>query len=69
MIQVKVAVVGSRTEEVTLNDGATVSEALSAAGRSADNLDIRIDGNSARLTTKVKDGDIIHLVARAKGGR
>lgn len=68
MIIVKVAVVGSRTEEVTLNDGAKVSEALQIAGKSADNLDIRIDGNAATTNTTLKNGDIIHLVARAKGG-
>lgn len=69
MIQVKVAVVGTRTEEVTLEDNSTVSDALRAANKSADNLDIRVDGKAATLTTKVVDGDVIHLLAKTKGGR
>lgn len=69
MILVKVAVVGTRTEEVSLEDNATVADALRAASKSAENLDIRIDGKAASLTTRLSDGDVIHLVAKTKGGR
>lgn len=69
MITVKVAELGQRSEEFLLEDGANVSTALSAAKKTTDNKDVRIDGSNVDTARKLKDGDVISLVPRVKGGR
>ena len=69
MITVKVARLGTTVQEVALNDGASVQDALIAAGLTVDGEDIRVNSSNAGLNDEVEDGDIITLVPKVKGGQ
>lgn len=68
MIDIKVVVVPGAVKEVVLEDGATVADALTAAGYSADGYTINLDGHSdASLDTVLSDGQRIAISKNAKG--
>ncbi len=69
MITVKVARLGNTVEEVALNEGASVQDALTAADLAVDGEDVRINSSNAGLTDEVRNGDIITLVPKVKGGQ
>lgn len=69
MITVKVARLGSAVVEVALAEGASVQDALTAAGLHIDNEELRINSSSAREGDEVEDGDIVTLVPKVKGGQ
>jgi putative ubiquitin-RnfH superfamily antitoxin RatB of RatAB toxin-antitoxin module len=66
---VKVARLGTAVQELALTDGATVNAALESADLSVENEDIRVNNGSASVTTVLKDGDIVTLVPKVKGGQ
>lgn len=65
---VKVAELGQVAVEVSLDDNATVADALRAANKSSSNKDIRIDGTNVSETHRISDQDVIALVPKVKGG-
>lgn len=70
MITVKVARLGTAVVEVALAEGATVQDAINAAGLSVDgNEELRINSETVRTTDEVEDGDIVTLVPKVKGGQ
>lgn len=66
-IIVKVGKMPGVLTEVALGAGATVANALEAAGLSADGMDIRVSGNTATLETALTNGSIVILAAKIKG--
>ena len=69
MITVKVARLGNTVQEVALNEGASVQDALNAAGLTVDGEDVRVNSSNASLNDEVTDGDIVTLVPKVKGGQ
>ena len=69
MITVKVARLGNTVQEVALNEGSSVQDALTAADLAVDGEDIRINSSNSNLTDVVRNGDIITLVPKVKGGQ
>lgn len=64
---VKVAQLGSRVVEVSLED-ATVHSALKTSGIVADGMEVRVNGEPASMDTLLSEGDIVTLVPAVKGG-
>lgn len=65
---VKVTITPSSGEPVELKaSGNSVAEVLKAAGRSAERMNIFVNGRAARPDTHVKTGDEIELQERAAG--
>jgi len=69
MITIKVARLGTTVQEVALNDGASVQDALIAAGLTVDGEDVRVNSSNSGLNDEVEDGDIVTLVPKVKGGQ
>jgi len=69
MITIKVARLGTTVLEVALNTGASVQDALTAAGLTVDGEDVRVNSSNAGLNDEVEDGDIVTLVPKVKGGQ
>ena len=68
-IFVKVARTGGSVTEVSLNGGRQVEDALDAADISYSESDrMRINGSPAQLDDELKDGDIVTISGRVKGG-
>jgi sulfur carrier protein ThiS len=65
---VKIAQVGKKVEEVCIEEGTTIAEALKIAGVKADGLDMRLNGDECDENDEVEDGDIITLIPKIKGG-
>ena len=66
---IKVARLGTAVQDIFLNTGQNVSDALAAAGLEKDNEEIRINSTSADLESTLEDGDIVTLVPKVKGGQ
>jgi hypothetical protein len=70
MISVRVgALPQTPIREVTLDEGATVRDALSAAGISLDGREVRVGGAPAGLDDEVSNGDSVLVTAQVKGNR
>jgi molybdopterin converting factor small subunit len=70
MITVKVARLGTAVQEVALAEGATVQQALDAAGLEVDgNEELRINEDTVSASDELSDGDIVTLVPKVKGGQ
>ncbi len=65
---VKVAKLGSKVQELFLENGATVSSVLELAGENSEGYEIRVNGQPAAEDTPLSDGDIITLVPPIRGG-
>ena len=66
---IKVARLGTAVQEVALTDGQSVEDALVAADLSVDNEDIRVNSTNASESTILRNGDIVTLVPKVKGGQ
>jgi len=66
---VKVARLGTAVQELALTDGASVQMALEAADLEVDNEDIRVNNSTVSTSTILKEGDIVTLVPKVKGGQ
>ena len=69
MTTVKITKFPGRTEEVMLEDGSTVQDAIdsSSVAESADGFTIKINGNEATSASSIIDGDRIILATSTKG--
>ena len=68
-ILVKVARTGSKVQEVALNGGRTVEDALIAAGISKKTSEeIQVNGEEADLDMELENGDRVVLVKNVEGG-
>lgn len=66
---IKVARLGTAVQELALVDGSKVSDALAAADLDVENEDIRINNTTASQDSVLRDGDIVTLVPKVKGGQ
>jgi sulfur carrier protein ThiS len=66
---VKVARLGTAVQELALEANQTVADALTAADLTVENEDIRVNNTTASMTTVLRDGDIVTLVPKVKGGQ
>jgi|CXWL01.1.fsa_nt_gi sulfur carrier protein ThiS len=66
-IEVRVGTVPGSVKDYVLNGRRTVSDALSAAGLSATNYEIRVNMQLASLETDLDEGDTVLLVKKIKG--
>jgi len=66
-IMVKLTQVPGATQEFGLNDGATVSDLLTEAGKDGSNYAIRVNGSTASGTTRLSDGSTVLLSKNAVG--
>ena len=66
---VKVARLGTAVQEIALVDGQKVSDALLAADLEVENEDIRVNNSTAAESQILRDGDIVTLVPKVKGGQ
>ncbi len=66
-IEVRVGTLPGIQKTVTLEDGATVQDAIDTAEMNAAGYDIRVDGDEATLGDVIEDGDMILLVKAVKG--
>ena len=67
MLQVKIIEVPGSVQEVALEDGATVADALTVAGVSADGYKITVDNRPASTSTSISNGSRIIVAKAAKG--
>lgn len=65
---IKVAKLGEKVKEFFLEEGKTVQDVLELAGFRTRGFDLRINGNPAKLTDVLADGDIVTLIPKIKGG-
>ena len=67
MITVKVIELPGAVREVALEDGATVGNALSVAGVSAEGYPIKVDSSEATVDTVLTDNARVIVSKSAKG--
>lgn len=68
-IRVRVLQLGRRVLQHTGPAGLTVAAALEGVGLgAAEGLDLRVNGASAGQDTVLRDGDVVTLIPRIKGG-
>jgi sulfur carrier protein ThiS len=70
---VKIAKLGSRVEEVMVEEGTTIGGALAAAGLTAEGYNIRLNRVDASVDTVLRNGgdvtNIVTLLPAIKGGK
>ena len=66
-IMVKLTQVPGATQEFGLEDGATVTDLLSIAGKDAGNYAIRVNGSPATTSAVLNDGATVLLSKNAVG--
>lgn len=66
-ITVRVGKLPGTIVDVALNGAHKASDALTAAGLSADGYEIRVNGSAAAPDTDLSDGDTVLLVKKIKG--
>lgn len=66
---IKVARLGTAVQEIALTENQTVGDALLAADLTVENEDIRVNNTSASTSTVLRNGDIVTLVPKVKGGQ
>ena len=66
---VKVARLGTAVQELALTENSSVNDALIAAGLEVENEDIRVNSSTASSSTVLREGDIVTLVPKVKGGQ
>ena len=68
-MKVKVLCLGRAAKEVTLEDGATVEQAIAESGFPKDSAYNRhVNGNHAMDSDTVQDGDVVTLLSAISGG-
>jgi molybdopterin converting factor small subunit len=68
-VRVRVLQLGRRVVEHTGAPGLTVSSAIEAVGlTNTQGLDLRVNGTPAEGATALRDGDVVTLIPRIKGG-
>jgi sulfur carrier protein ThiS len=70
MINAKVIRLPGTSQDVALNDGATVADALRAANTSVSSGEqLTVNGTPASTSTAVREGDRVVIVKGAKGNK
>ncbi|HSV94539.1 MAG TPA: thiamine biosynthesis protein ThiS [Spirochaetia bacterium] len=65
---VKVAAFGGKVQEVCLDEGATLEDALKAAEMSSESMEVTVNNREAELEDEVFDKDIVVLSPKVSGG-
>ena len=66
-ITVRVGKLPGRIQEIAMNGGRTVADALEAAELAAEGYEIRVNGSPADAETELDEGDVVLLVKKIKG--
>ena len=66
-ITVKVAKLPGPVQEIMLNGGRKVSDALAAANMEVDGHSVKVNGGEVDLTADLRNGDTVLLLKRIKG--
>ena len=67
-LNVRIVQLGKRVFEYAAEDGSTVEQGLAAAGISTSHMEIRVRGRTAELDQELREGDLITVIPRIKGG-
>jgi hypothetical protein len=67
--EVRVGRLPGRIENIVLNGGRKVSDALQGAGLDANGHEIRVNGVLGTMETELVQGDVVLLVRKIKGNR
>ena len=68
-ITVKVGRLPGKIEEIALNGGRSVADALEAFELDAEGYEIRVNGSPSDFDTELSDGDTVLLVKKIKGNQ
>ena len=69
-ITYKVAKLGQRTQEFFVENGDTkVADALAQGGYTAEGYDVRVNGDSAALDSRVPNNGLVTLIPKLKAGQ
>ncbi len=67
MIEIRIGKVPGSINSFALNDGATIQDALTAAGLSRDGFELRVDSASVDTNYRLRDGQTVLLCAKIRG--
>jgi molybdopterin converting factor small subunit len=68
-VRVRILQLGRRVLEHVGGPGLTVAAAIEAVGlAAAEGMDLRVNGAPAEPATSLRDGDVVTLIPRIKGG-
>ena len=67
-IVVKIGRIGSPVKEVVLQAGATVQDALTAAGENVTNCTLKLRGQDITTSSVIGDGSLITILPNVKNG-
>lgn len=68
-ITVRAGTVPGTLQDVALNSGATVADALRQANLSAEGFQVRVNGESADSSRQLQEGDTVLLTRQIKGNQ
>jgi hypothetical protein len=67
-VKVRIVQLGKGIIDHEAQEGDTVEDGLTAARIPVERMDIRVSGRPAELTTPLRDGDLVTVIPRIKGG-
>lgn len=66
---VKIGKMPGRIEEIALEDGTTVQQALEIVGLDSEGYEIRVNGTTSTTSAELSDGNVVLLTKMIKGNR
>ena len=66
-ITVRIGRLPGKIEEIALNGGRSVADALAASELDSEGYEIRVNGSPSDFDTELSDGDTVLLVKKIKG--
>ena len=67
-MKIRILKLGSAAHEANVTDGATIGEAIEAAGISPGGYSLTLNGMGTGPDTVVGDGDVVTMVPKVEGG-
>lgn len=67
-VTVRIVQLGKRVFDYVADDGSTVGEGLAAAGIATEHMEVRVRGAAVDLDEELRDGDLVTVIPRIKGG-
>ena len=66
---VKIGKMPGKIEEIALEDGTTVQQALEIVGLDSEGYEIRVNGTASTTSAELSDGNVVLLTKMIKGNR
>ena len=66
---VKIGKMPGRIEEIALEDGTTVQQALEIVGLDSEGYEIRVNGTASTTSAELSDGNVVLLTKMIKGNK